>query len=383
MNRVSKFFAVFIFGFILAFFFVVNIDTPIRLVSEGGLTAEEFVAELNTEFPTNFSGKYSFVNMNSLVQRLLGRNTMNGIVKLKNGYLTTLMPYVDTTKQQIYTKNFSDKLAEEGIEFLYVQAPYLISKYDSQLPVGVEDYANENADSYIKGLENQGVNILDLRQVFYDRGLNHYDLFFKTDHHWKPEGAFYGFQEVVGRMEEILDIEVDKSLLDEDNYEKVFYEKWFMGSNAKRTGYFFAGVDDITLIFPDFSTEITVEIPSEGILRKGEFKESVLDYSNISEKDYFGKNPYHVYIGDEYPLVKMRNERAPIPKKILLIKDSFALPVQAFLSECFAETDAIDLRLYGEETVWEYVEKNRPDIVVVLYNPYMLLTESVYKFMEE
>ena len=108
----------------------------------------------------------------------------------------------------------------------------------------------------------------------------------------------------------------------------------------------------------------------------------MLDYSNLEEKDLFGKNPYHVYIGDQYPVVTMRNPEAPVDKKILLLKDSFALPVQSFLSECFTQIDALDLRLYTEQSVYEYVQDFQPDIVIVMYNPFMLTTESVYEFMK-
>lgn len=46
--------------------------------------------------------------------------------------------------------------------FSHVQTPNKINKYDNQLPAGVEDYANENADRLTEALTTDGYSVLDL-----------------------------------------------------------------------------------------------------------------------------------------------------------------------------------------------------------------------------
>ncbi len=50
-----------------------------------------------------------------------------------------------------------------------------------------------------------------------------------------------------------------------------------------------------------------------------------------------------------------------------MIKDSFAVPVYSFLSLGVQELQAIDLRYFSESVV-DYINDARPDVVVVLYN---------------
>ena len=40
------------------------------------------------------------------------------------------------------------------------------------------------------------VHCTDLRQVIHENGIDQYNFFFKTDHHWTPEGAFWCWGQV-------------------------------------------------------------------------------------------------------------------------------------------------------------------------------------------
>ena len=83
---------------------------------------------------------------------------------------------------------------------------------------------------------------------------------------------------------------------------------------------------------------------------------------------------YFVYIGDNYPFTRTENYMPLSDQKVLLLHDSYSLPVIAFLSTVFCEVDAIDTRSYAdyypEMPVKTYVEQNRPDIVIMALSPY-------------
>lgn len=381
MKKVRDYLYIVLFCGIVLFFGICNVDSIGRAAGKLGTEpVEKTIVELNSDYNDDFFGKYAFININGLVHRLFDLRSMNDVVKLDNGYLVEVVPAVDVGAQAEETIKLADMLAAQDIPFLYVQVPYKISRYDGALPVGVKDSSNDNADALVMRLSEGGVPVLDLRQWFYEEGMNQYDLFFKTDHHWTPEAAFLAYTKIVNVLEENWELSIDEQYTLRENYAEERYEDWFLGSRGKRTGIYYGGVDNITLLYPVFETQMTLSVPSEKIFRSGSFKEAIFDYSNIEEKDYFLKNPYHAYIGDEYPLVQHENAQAPVEKKLLIVKDSFTLPVQAYLSTCFTQIDVIDLRLYEEMSLCAYIEKTKPDMVMVMYNPYMLCEKNAFAF---
>ncbi|MEL7657239.1 MAG: hypothetical protein AAGU75_15185, partial [Bacillota bacterium] len=76
-------------------------------------------------------------------------------------------------------------------------------------------------------------------------------------------------------------------------------------------------------------------------------------------------NRYAVYHGDnaELEFINHNVKRG----KLLIVKDSFGLPVYSFLSLGVHEVRALDVRLF-KDSVAEYAKKYNPDIVVILYN---------------
>ena len=74
-------------------------------------------------------------------------------------------------------------------------------------------------------------------------------------------------------------------------------------------------------------------------------------------------------MGGDYPLVRHRNELAPNGISVLLIKDSFSIPVQAFLSCSVACLDVIDPRYLRGERVEDYLHAGAYDAVVMMINP--------------
>ncbi len=369
---------------VILFFGICNLGMIGKAFSKLGTEAvEKTIVDLNKNYNDGFFGKYVFININGLSHKLFDQRSMNNVIKLENGHLEEVVPAVDAGEQAKETIRLKDALAEQGVLFLYVQVPYKISKYEDLLPIGVEDSSNQNADALLAQLAEGDVPILDLRERFWQEGINQYDLFFKTDHHWTPEAAFMAYGEVISYMRTSWDLPIEDSYIDRENYSEDKYEDWFLGSRGKRVGLYYGGVDDITLLYPSFETQMSLSVPSEDIIRLGSFKEAIFDYSNIEEKDYFLKNPYHAYIGDEYPLVLHENEAAPCDQKLLIVKDSFTLPVQAYLSTCFSQVDVIDLRLYEEKSLYEYIEETKPDMVLIMYNPYMLCEKNGFVFFNE
>ena len=136
---------------------------------------------------------------------------------------------------------------------------------------------------------------------------------------------------------------------------------------GRRVGKIYGGTDDFTLITPKFDTDYTL-IQIEGESRKetrGSFEEAILEKKYIDDPD-IRTNRYAVYHGD-YQELRFLNHNAENDKKILIIKDSFGIPIYSFLSLGIQEVRAIDMRLFTQD-VAEYAAEYDPDLVVLMYN---------------
>ena len=155
--------------------------------------------------------------------------------------------------------------------------------------------------------------------------------------------------------------------MEKDSYDFKNYEDFFQGSMGRRVGISYGGIDDFTLITPKFNTNLTVYQSDmvNQVTRTGSFTESVLNMENIDEGSNPSTNRYAVYPGDYAELIFTNNIEEN--NSILMIKDSFALPVYSFLAPTVEKINAIDMR-YFTKNVLEYASEVKPEIVIILYN---------------
>lgn len=109
---------------------------------------------IETDYISNFWNKTEFVNFNGAIRNALGQPEMNGVVKLNNGYLLTTSPRrydsdINARVEALY--ELDQHLQSKDIPMLFTLVPYTSSKYDPQLPIGVEDYGNDNMDRFARG----------------------------------------------------------------------------------------------------------------------------------------------------------------------------------------------------------------------------------------
>lgn len=308
--------------------------------------------------------------------------TCNDTVRLDNGDLERLsnhFDWEDTADSLIKLSEYCRKLE---IPFLCVFAPSKVCQYDTGLPLGVPDEVNPAANQVIERLENAEVSVLDLRRNLHEEGRSHEELFFHTDHHWNSEGAFWGYQKLTERLNADFGYEIDDTLRERENFRQKDFPEGFLGSYGKRTGKYFGGVDDISVILPDFEVSLRMEVPDRGIVREGDFSQALLDFSQITDAWYYDDShiPYAVYTGDDYNLMRIINENAENDKKLLLLKDSFVRPVASFLSLGIRQVEAIDLRIEPKISVKEYLNAHKPDTVVFMCSIWALKDYNLIDF---
>ena len=330
----------------------------------------EWTAELGTKFETdlaaNFFGKFSFVNLNGGIRRLLGQREMNGVVRLDNDRL--IMPLEACPEEQLRqfarrTGAFGSYLKNRGTGLVYVSPPCSVSKYDPELPEGVEDHGNENIDRLLALLKEEGVDTIDIREKMRADGISHYDMMFKTDHHWKPEAGFYTYGILEKYIAEKTGCETDPRIADITNYTVTNYEKVFLGTRGKRTGQFFAGTDDFTLIEPDFATRVR---NSEGA--EGSIPDFFIDKEPLRHRDYESGYVYDDVLGWGAYIGDYVNPDSVNDVRILIITDSFAKAVEPYLIMGFREVYCMLDGTVGNITP-KVIEDYDPDMVIMLYYP--------------
>lgn len=357
------------------------VGDPLTALTRHELTFEEFVDTVESRYSSdNFAGKSGFVNVNGLFARLTGRRVLNKVVRGTNGMLTGIVSDVDVTELAASIEGFAKYLEEyEDIPFLYVQLPYKSDLDGNFYPEGVTACANQNTDHLLSCLNAAGVNALDMRPQLSQTSEMIQQYFYKTDHHWNPEGAFVAFREIMAELQiQFPEGNIDMEYAQWEMWERHEKEDWFLGSWGKRVGQFFGGTDPLIWYTPQFETSMSCSIPKHGELHCGDFSAANIRTQYIEQRDLFGYNPYCVYIGGDYPLVQHRNLEAPSELRLLILKDSFTLPLQSYFSTVFQEVDVIDPRYFTECSIAEYAEWTRPDIVLFMIN-LSSLGEDKYK----
>ena len=306
--------------------------------------------------------------------RLTGARVSNDIVRMKNGMLTEESASADPSYAAGQITGLYQYLQNKDTPFLFVESPRKPDLSNSLMPEGTESHCHENANGLFRLLEANGVPTLDLRPelVGSEKALEQY--FFRTDHHWNDEGAFLAFQRIMERLQaQFPEDTILSGITQRENWEKHTLPDYFLGSHGRRVGVGFAGVEDFFYLTPKFETRMSCSVPSDGIYREGSFAQAALAMERITGKpDYYNSSPYDVHTGENYDHVQFRCETAPSYKKILLIQDSFGLPLEGYLATAFREVETLDLRYLKDTTAVEVIDQFQPDMVIVMYNPFVM-----------
>lgn len=262
--------------------------------------------------------------------------------------------------------NIKKYLDLQEIPFVFIQTPHLIPTDDDlMIPAGYETNINANSDRLLKSLENNGITYLDLRKKFKENEINHYDVFYRTDHHWTTEAGFISHKYIAEFIDQQLgqNIRLDEYFVD-SRYEFDVKKNISLGSRGQRTGIYFAGVDDVLLITPRFETNFTVETRLE--TKNGDFKEVHLNYSHLinDPTNFFTENTHKTF-SELIDYVKIINHDAKNDKVIMILRDSFTRTLGIYLSLHYKEVHLYDVR-YGDKQdgFIKKLHEINPDIVL-------------------
>ncbi|MBN7772387.1 alginate O-acetyltransferase AlgX-related protein [Clostridium aminobutyricum] len=318
--------------------------------------------------------KEAYNDLYGFVQKMLGKRIISdaGYGEIYRTTYDQIIFKVEKKEKEVEQSlrsitELKHELDEIGIPLLYVQAPFKLTDSEQQIPINKKDYVDANVNLFLKGLDENNIDYLDLRPLLRNGTKTQKELFFDTDHHWRIETAFDATGYIEDELNKDYGFHIDSKYKDIKNYNTKTFKNCYLGSMGRRTGQLYSGLDDFTLITPKFKTDYTLyqyDYGAETVFN-GSFKNAVLVKEYMQEKAPVDNNRYAVYHGDNTELI-FQNHLVN-DGRVLMIKDSFGIPVYSFLSLGVSEVRALDLRLFKDSIV-EYAKKNKPDVVVILYN---------------
>lgn len=321
--------------------------------------------------------KMPLIDWYGAYKRLIGSRVMedtdseNIVYKLKNGQLTFVYPEQDMRQYVENIAELKEFLSGKNTEMLYIQVPSKVDKYNPQLPIGINDMANVNADSLLQGLSVRGVQYYDLREAIHNSDIRYGDLFFITDHHWTPQAGLWAYSQVSKLLEKHYGFSINQETISSDHFSYTLLENSFLGTLGRRTGKYYADLDDFTLVIPEFKTDYNVKIyktRDEYTEYNGSFDDTLIRKNRVDPEQPITTNRHSAYLNNDYYKVEIINNQVE-DGKILIIHDSYGLTFSSFMSLNFHNTDIIDLRQFREPSVMEYLENHQYDLVLCFYNP--------------
>lgn len=352
--------------------FIENINNKIK----GSIKhAEKF-------FNTNIPNRYKICEVQMAFEKILGKNLFiefDRLVVLNNGYLDFVKKKYDYSHAVNNTFKLFDFLSNLKIDFVFAVYPSKISKFDNQLPKGLIDNVNIMCDDFINILNNKNIKTLDLRENAKKEYKSQYDMFFKTDHHWKPSAGLWAAKEISFYLNNKLKWKINTSLFERNKYSITTIANLFLGSQGKKITLSYTKPDNFEIIEPLFFTNFQRICPElENI--NGSFR-NVMLFEKYIKYDYYTCHPYAFYLGDDMAYLRLiNNSDYAYNKKVLLIKDSFNLVVAPFLALGIKDLTLLDTR-YFTGSVRTFIEKEKYDLVLVAYNASVAPSRSdLYNF---
>ncbi len=272
-----------------------------------------------------------------------------GILIGKDQWMFTKLFTVDDSIQKQLDKNVqavSDFAAKYPGKVTFLLAPSASVIYSEELPAGAP-MVDENAmlDEIFSEI-GQSADVLDLRDVF-TANKDQY-LYFKTDHHWTPLGAYLAYQQFCTlKGLTPFDCAARESATVED----------FQGTHYSATRLWNVENDSITY-YPLENPMTIFRITGEAQYEP-ETTENLINTEKFSTRDKYaafldGNNGYSVIEGNG-------------TGSILVVKDSYANSFIPYLTENYAKIGVVDFRnfKYGLDST---IAQEGYDQILILYN---------------
>lgn len=320
------------------------------------LLSGQFGTDVETYMADHMPGRNFFVGLNAYFDLLTGRQIT------KNYYLSgdrLFTAPVQWDQNQVdknlkYINKFAASVGQPVDLMLVPSAGYIIGN------VPGKPYYDGEYIRAIYGLAGEGIRCVDLSGLFAEES-DPAALYYRTDHHWTSYGAYLAAAAYVGAQG------MDFPARDAFTVETV---QDFRGSAYSSAGLWLVKGEPIEL----WSTGAAISVETSNA--PGVIHDGVFYRENLEEMD-----KYTVFLGGNQPLVRLRNENNAGKGKILVIRDSYANCMGAFLAESYEEVVMVDLRHYKSTAVTKLAHEEGFDDILICYSIGNFMTDQNFPWL--
>ena len=185
-------------------------------------------------------------------------------------------------------------------------------------------------------------------------------LYFKTDHHWTADGAYYAYQELMnikGVTPSPLSSYTKKEF---DGFVGTFYSYSNMSDTLKNN-------PDTVVAYVPTCNDMTYT-DSKGV----EHKWNVVAYAT----DYAEGSKYYCFIGGDQPYSKIENPNITDGSSCVVIKESYGNAFVPFLVNSYQTVHVVDYRYFTGNLI-NFVKQNNVQDVIYINNANALIQSAV------
>ena len=288
-------------------------------------------------YSDNFPFRDFFTSVHTVSELSLGKTECNGVIRTFDNALVVLPSYSYNKTKDSFNSLY--QFIDEQNAYFYL-APRTIDAFYSSLP---EIYASDTWNiplQFIKG---------DTLDDFFEMTKNSKNLYYKTDHHWTTDGAFFAYNQICERM----GIEA----YPEKYFQKKSLSDDFLGTSFSKSGLpkSAASPDTIMLYRYDSDTDYTIYN-----YETKKSSDSFYDFDALGKTD-----KYRVFMGGNFSHLSIRKNSNSDREKLLLIKDSYANSVIPFLALHF-DLEVIDPRYCTQTYIEDVLTTTECDRILIL-----------------
>lgn len=325
-------------------------------LSLASVLSGDFMEDWESYMSDQFAGRNLWRGLKVSLDRLGGSRMENGVIIGKNGQLFEDIAVPDSelfTDNINAVKSFANTYSDIPTTVMLIPDAACILSDSLPAFAAVED--QRQMFSMVERGLGDSVNWVDAYSTLNKHKTE--KLYYKTDHHWTTQAAFYVFQDAAAG----LGIEGDVS----DDYVSYTVTDSFNGVLASKSG---VGLDE--------KEQIDIYVPTDGdddvivnYVDEAEKRTSLYDSSKLETRDKYG-----VFFGGNTSVMDIRTMSTG-QKRLLVVKDSFADCFIPFLTPYYREIVVVDPRYYSG-TMTDIMETYRITDILVLYSGNTFMTDN-------
>ena len=316
----------------------------------------DFMEQWEKYLSDQFAGRNTWRRVKVGLDRLGGAKMENNIYIGKGGQLMENIEVPDEDQldaNMTAIQNFAQTYEDIPVTMMLV--PDAACILTDRLPAFAEVEDQRQMFSMAERKLGDSVNWIDTVSILNKHKSE--KLYYKTDHHWTTQGAFYVFQDAA----QTFGIEGDVS----DDFVSYTVTDSFNGVLAASSG---VGLDERELI--------DIYVPTEGdddvivdYVDEGRKTTSLYDSSKLDTRDKYG-----VFLGGNTSVIDIKTVSTS-QKRLLIVKDSFADCFIPFLAPYYREIVVVDPRYYSG-TMDEIMDTYRITDALIMYSGNTFFTDN-------